>query len=420
MTSVPLGVGAYDRRYGREPEVEVFNRFFEQTPTNQIEKSVLLARPGNLPLTGTPSGPVRWLGSQQGAFNNDLFYVDGIRLNRYNEEDGVTAIAGTIVSGSVPSATFVAASDAPCGAPSRLFIADGETLQFYDGPARAGSNLTVTTNPATIDVVLISEVYFTWIDGNVDGDTPDGTIARPWRVEQGADIEESLRNFRDGINGTGLRGVTYSTGFPTNLGLCAQEPSASSIRITVQERGPEGNGTVTTSTGPDVSWDNPTMTGGGEHRLEGVTVPDDEPVVALAELNSFVILVIGNSQRFYWIRPSEIRIDGLDFAEAESEPDELLSVMRIGDALYMLGQSSTEVWYANTSTAIDAPTFLRQQGLAFSQGTLPGTAARLRNRLVVIAEDGIVYQIAGGPTRISTSGVEERIRTARARLLQGE
>ena len=34
----------------------------------------------------------------------------------------------------------------------------------------------------------------------------------------------------------------------------------------------------------------------------------------------------------------------------------------------------------------------------------------IRTQVIVVAEDGIVYQIAGGPKPISNNGISERIR----------
>ena len=47
MVTVPLGSGFYRRGYAQEPEISLVNRFFEEDPTNQVEKFSLLARPGN-------------------------------------------------------------------------------------------------------------------------------------------------------------------------------------------------------------------------------------------------------------------------------------------------------------------------------------------------------------------------------------
>ncbi len=140
---------------------------------------------------------------------------------------------------------------------------------------------------------------------------------------------------------------------------------------------------------------------------------DDIGIVSLTTLASFVIAVQAQSQRFYWLQPGAVIVDALDFAEAESEPDQIIEVERVGDQFYAVGQSSTEVWYANASADPLASNFLRQQGLAFSQGALEGTVVPIRTQLIVVGEDGVVYQIAGGPKRISNNGIEERIRLMR-------
>ena len=407
MTSVPLGIGAYERNYGQEPEIELFNRFFEQTPTNQIEGSVLLARPGDTFFNSAGTGPIRWLGSQDGAFSTDLFFVSNETLYRY---DGTTNIAinGVIQTGSVPSATFVAGPGY-----EHLFIADGNTLQYYDGISAATGTLTASGAISAADTVEIDSVYYEWTAGSVDAGSPAGTMANPWLVALGASDAEALANLLQALNATGTAGTTYSTALTAHLTVEGVQSDATTLGVRARTRGTGGNSISTTETGANLAWGAATLEGGGAHTLNGVVTPDDVSIVALETLNSFVIAVQSLSQRFYWIRPGEVTIDPLDFAEAEREPDEIVDIIRVGDRLYLLGQSSTEVWYSNTSTDPDASQFIPQQGLAFSQGVLPGTAVRIRNRLLGIAEDGIVYDITAGGQRVSNSGVEERIRVAR-------
>lgn len=409
MTSVPLGIGAYDRRYGQEPEIQLVNRFFEQTPTNQIEASTLLARPGTTFFVSAGNGPIRWIGNQEGAFNDDLFFVSGETLYRYDGTNAPIAINGTIQLGSVPSATFVAGPSY-----EHLFIADGVTLQYYDGISAATGTLTSTGAIADNDEIAIGAVHYRWVSGSVDAGTPDGASANPWLVALGADNTAAFANMVQALNASGTAGTTYSTGLTQLTNVAGVLSNATTMNVRARVRGADGNTiTTTVQTGANISWGGATLSGGGAQSLNGVQTPDDVAIVAVETLNSFVVAVVANSQRFYWVRPAELIIDALDFAEAEREPDQILNIVRVGDALYLLGASSTEVWYSNPSTDPDAASFLPQQGLAFNQGILAGTAASIRNFLIVIAQDGVTYQITGGPQRISTHGIEERTRLAR-------
>ncbi len=404
MTTVPLGVGAYQRDYAQGPEIRLINRFFEQSPVNQVEGSVLLARPGSKLLTGAGNGPIRRIVTQPGVFDGDMFFVSGDALFRYSASGVITPINGLIEGNGTPAVTFVAGPGY-----QHLFIADGVTLQYYDGQAAATGTLTATGAIADTDTVEIDNVYYAWTAGSVDAGSPAGTLANPWLVNLGANTEASLTNIFQAINGTGIAGTTYSTALTPHLTVEAVSSTASTLFVRARERGAAGNTITTTETGANIAWAAATLEGGGAQALNGVPTPDDVGVVSLATLASFVLVAVAQSQRFYWIRPGEVVIDPLDFAEAESEPDQLIELLRVGDAVYMFGQSSTEVWYASGNEA--AP-FFPQQGLAFSQGAIEGTSVQIRTQVITVAEDGKVYQIAGGPQRISDNGIEERIRKA--------
>ena len=412
MTNVPLGRGAYNRTYAQEPEIELLNRFLEENPTNQVEQIALLARPGNTFFQSMGVGPLRAIRHQPGVHNGDLFVVSNDTLFRYDGTNPPIAISGVVAGTGQPAISFVAGPGF-----DHLFIADGLTLQFYDGEAAATGTLTVAGGSiVATDVVEIGTVHYEGTAGSVDAGTPSGTLADPWLVALGASDTDALANLIKALNAAGIVGTDYSTGLSQHVNVEGLQSNAATADIRARDRGTAGNTITTTETGANISWAAATLEGGGAQALNGVVTPDDVGMISLATLGSFTITVVTNSQRFYWIQPGAVIIDALDFAEAESEPDKLIEVVRIGDSLYFFGQGSTEVWYL--TGAQDAP-FLRQQGLAFSQGALEGSAVAIRTQVIVVAEDGIVYQIAGGPKRISNNGIEERIRKARKALAEG-
>ena len=73
-----------------------------------------------------------------------------------------------------------------------------------------------------------------------------------------------------------------------------------------RDRGTGGNSITTTETGANLSWGAVTLEGGGAQALNGVVTPDDVGIISLATLASFVIAVVVNSQRFYWIQPGAV------------------------------------------------------------------------------------------------------------------
>ena len=150
-----------------------------------------------------------------------------------------------------------------------------------------------------------------------------------------------------------------------------------------------------------------TLTGADNHGLNGIEIPDGLPPVQVATLKSHIIVGIGRTDRFYFIKPAQITIGGLDFATAESQPDELVAIRVIGDTAWLIGQSSTEVWYATGDP--DLP-FTPVSGRTYDRGAIEGTVVNIKGTLFLVDQDYIVYAIAGGPQRISNHGVEETIR----------
>jgi hypothetical protein len=114
---------------------------------------------------------------------------------------------------------------------------------------------------------------------------------------------------------------------------------------------------------------------------------------------------------WFWSGINDARtIDDLDFAAAESEPDELLDVLAIGDNLYLLGQSSGEVWQL---TGVAALPFSRISQRQLGRGVIAtGCAQPMDNTVLFIGSDRIVFRMEDVAKRISDHGIEERIRAS--------
>jgi len=404
MPKLPLGVGAYSRPYGRLPEIRMENRFFEHNPVG-AENVSLLSRPGTKVFLQVGDGPIRTLYAQPGVHDGDLFIVSGTTLYRYNGTDAPTEITGDVLGDGYPIMTGVSLIGWDA-----VFITDGLTLQYYEGEGHSSGDLSISGGGGivTTDVVRIGDIYYAWTDGDVDTGTPDGTAGTPWLVDLGADDEECLENLYNAINTTGTEGTNYSTGTEKHPEVRALGLSATGFTVKALVGGSSEDSIVTTTTSSALAWGAGTLADGGDHELKSCTVPDGFAASDLATLASHVICVEGDSRRFFWIRPGEVDIDPLDFASAESEPDYIVNVVTVGDQFWLLGQSSTEAWYASGDG--DQP-FYRSQGRAFSQGILPGTLAKSQESIMVIGQDMVAYRIAGSPERISHHGIEEKIRT---------
>jgi hypothetical protein len=399
---LPLGVGAYDRTFGKMPEVRLINRFFEENPTNQVDNVALLSRPGTTRLDAFGGGKIRKLFAQEGTFSGDLFVVSGGALFRYSKDGVKTQVNGTVLGTATPSIA---------GTRQFLFIADGTLLQFYDGVgSRAKATLTVTGAVAALETVTLQGTTYTFRSSLV------GSVAND--VFLGANTTEALQNLADAVNKVPeTSGVAYNASTVKNAFIAAAysplspTPPNVTLEFTALNGGVIGNSYATTDTMATGSFGGATMSGGAANALSGITTPDDVAIVSLAVLGGFVLCLVSNSQRIYFIRPGEFQIDPLDFFESESLPDDGISLRTVGDQVWCFNKQSTDAFYLSGDG--DAP-FSQFQGRSFSIGALPGTDVLLDPEVVVVGNDGIVYAVGGGgQRRISTHGIEERIRKAR-------
>lgn len=421
---LPLGRAAYLRTVAELPEVKCQNRYFESDPTNLEDEVSLLSRPSlRLWITGLGAGPIRGVYSQPGVFDEALFAVSGDNLYRIDRDETVTNV-GAIGSTSPESAVTFAATDDPY-----LFLCDGGGLYVYSDNGFASGTLTASAAIANNDTVTIGSIVYKWTNGSVDAGTPAGTGANPWLVALGASNTVALQNMRDAINDTGTAGTDYSTALTQHTTVVAVSNSATTLGVRAVAGGSDGNSIATTETGANIAWGAATLAGGGTATLSQVITPDNVSIISVGYIASFVICVVADGAtvegdsvngRFYWIEPFETIIDPLNFATAERSPDPLWSVNVIGDQFWLPGSSSTEIWYP---TGDELLPFLRVQARVFDRGTWEGTALQVRDTLIIVDRDGVVYAIQGGagaPVRVSNHGIEERIRLAMNAQIQGE
>lgn len=142
--------------------------------------------------------------------------------------------------------------------------------------------------------------------------------------------------------------------------------------------------------------------------LAAIAFPDGAEVAAVAIMANIFIFIREGTHNFYWSAVLDARaIDSLDFASAETRPDNLLDVVSVGPFLFLLGEETTEVW--TPGGPVDLP-FSRIEGRLYRKGVLAtGCAREQDNALTIIGNDGIVYRISDVPQRISDHGIEERI-----------
>lgn len=400
MTTMPLGANAYQRNYASEPEIHMLNRFYEQNPTNTEDGVALLARPGTTPITTTlDDGLTRGFFSAAGLFEGDLFFVIGSQLYRYRPDGTRIAIGGQVFGTGKPSMAFMIGPDY-----ARLFIADGTLLQYYEGGSKGTSTLTVT-GPITNQVLRIGNTWLQWA-ASVAGPA-EGTAALPWKVLLGSDTATSLQSMANALQFIGERGVDFSSNLGGQDRNVVPTVTPTTMLLTSKSDLSSANLLATVATGGGMSFSSATIVGAGVHNLHGIEMPDGVAAQAVAPLGGHILVSVANSGRFYWVLPGEVTIDGLSFATAESQPDNIVDLLSVGDTVWILGESSTEAWYATGDlTTPFAPT----QGRVYARGIIEGTAVRIKDQVILVGNDGIVYSVGGGISRVSHHGIEERIR----------
>lgn len=419
-TKIPLANSDNPRLAAREAQVLLRNRYVEQNSVLSDNSPSFISRPGLryfLQLNGG-TGPVRAIFQEAGAFSDDLFAVAYNSLFRVKAADGTSSlISDQLSGGDVNNAVRLAATGDIGTIPPRLWIADGVTLFLYTEDGFAHGTLTLSSQAADGDIVQVGSVYYrlTASAGALDTGSPAGTSGNPWRVLIGpASIIQTTTNLFNAINATGTPGTDYSTALTTaNADAIATDATANALYVRAVAASSMGNSVVTTETGANMAWGGGTLSGGGSAGIIPVVVPDDLGVQDICVIGGYVIVIPAQGQgvngRFYWIRPGETVIDPLDYATAERSPDPIFQCVVFNDSFWLAGQSTTEVWYL---TGDDLAPVLRQQGIVFDRGTIPGGTCKVKDSLVMIDPDGGVFQIQGAAKRISTPAIENVLRVA--------
>lgn len=425
MTAVPLGRGAYKRLYGGTPEVKLLNRWIEQNPANLREGVAILARPGTTPIFNLSPGsfaglaPMRGSYALSGLFSDSLFTVCGQNLYRINQDMTVTHISGLIQGTGYPEVAWQKGIGY-----ERLWIADGTTLQFYAGTSHAKGTLTKTgTIVNGTDVFQVGGVYYTW--GTSFSPSDAGTVSNPFKVNPNTATGplDPMSQLVLAIMNSGTAGLDYSlTIAGANTQVSALKDTLTPtvvVTLTALAAGTSGNSLTFAVTGGTALTASGTghLANGGIEALEGCDIPDGKTPISISQVSSYVLVAISNSQQFYWVNPAEIVIDPLNFASKESSPDNITHIRAVGDQLLVIGEKSTENWYATGN--LTAP-FAPIEGRVYARGAITGTPVVIDDGVLLVGDDGRVYSIgfqsgdgtdAGwGVQRISNNGIEERVR----------
>ena len=413
MVKVSFNRRDYRRGLANEAYLPLENRFFEENPSLTEDPVALIARPGAKKLLSSGPGPIRGIFSEQGVFDDALFFVSENELHKFENTGTDTNIGNITGFNSNAAVAFAATANIGEDVPEYLFVADGSILWLYSENGPASGTLTASGAIASGNVLLIDTTYYQWTSGSVDTGTPAGTLANPWLVALGANNPVAITNMYNAINDSGVAGTDYSTALTIHPTCVATFATSDNLGVRSRSPGAASNSIVTTETGANIAWGGGTLSGGGGTSLTQVPTPDDVGIIDVLHIASYVICIpaqgSGINGRFYWIEPGETTIDPLNFATSESAPDPILQAIGYGDQFWLCGSSTTEVWFPSGDPA--AP-MQRLKGVAFSRGTWEGTAVQVKDSLIIVDNEGGVFQIAGGVKRISSPDIEERIRNA--------
>jgi len=144
-----------------------------------------------------------------------------------------------------------------------------------------------------------------------------------------------------------------------------------------------------------------------------ITDPDFPGAVTVGYLDGYFVFNEPNSQRFWVTSLNDgTAIDPLDFASAEGNPDDVVSLIVDHREVWLFGNNTIEVWY-NAGLA-DFP-LARIDGAFMETGCLaPYSVAKLDNSVFWLGSDargnGIVYRNQGyNAQRVSTHAIEWQI-----------
>lgn len=408
MAEVDLVFSDFDRAFGDLPPASLKNRFFEENPL-QGKKKAAVARPGTVTLGNYGTGPIRKIFSSPGLFQGALFFVSGNTMYR-REIDGTTVAMNGVIYGDGEVSICVVKGLGY----QRLFVADGARLQFYSGGSVATADISFSGggNAVDLDQVEVNGTYYAWETPTL-GLVSDGlgTAVSPFKVAIGANWDASMDNLRSAITFDGTSGATYSA----TIGGQNAEVTAAFVTptLTISARDDTAAGNLLTISNPIDSGGNISVPvgglfeNGGSHGLNGIEMPDGLPPTQVVSLKSYVVVAVGSTDRFYWVEPAAILINPLNFATAESAPDEIVSLQVLQDTLWFIGQTVTEIWYPTGAIALP---FSPVAGRVYNRGALQGTVVNIKGTLYLVDQDYIVYAISGGPKRVSNHGIEEQIR----------
>lgn len=145
-----------------------------------------------------------------------------------------------------------------------------------------------------------------------------------------------------------------------------------------------------------------------------IAFPDGAAVRKVIEQGGRFLFIRDGTGAFYWTEPltgmlsgGQVQVDALNFATAESEPDELVDGVAFEDAIAWGGKNTIEFWGKTGDSELP---YTPSIGRVFQKGVrATGCMAQFDNSFAWVSPENIVYRAGNVPERISDGGIEELI-----------
>lgn len=151
----------------------------------------------------------------------------------------------------------------------------------------------------------------------------------------------------------------------------------------------------------------------GTNVLAAIVDPAFYGSVRVRYLNGRFLFIRPNTQQFYWSAIDDATTyDPLDFASAESSPDNLISIEISHDEAWLFGPLSIEVWTGATS---GDSAFVKNPSASIENGSVsPFAIVKADNTIYWIGRDqngaAVVYRAQGyTPGRVSNHAIEQAL-----------
>ncbi len=141
--------------------------------------------------------------------------------------------------------------------------------------------------------------------------------------------------------------------------------------------------------------------------FRNVAIPDGYRAVDVRVLSGYFIVACDDGT-FFWLEPGQDEFDPLNFATAESSPDGLVGLTILNGNIVFFGGQVCENWQVTGNANLP---FQRTTGQDYARGCLTrDSIVRFDNAIIWVGEDGKVYRADSTPQRISTDGLDERLK----------